>query len=570
MAPLSEEERAAVPQYGPDKIAQNLVIGEPDAVIARLKGYEALGYDQFAIWIDSGISHERKRSRSTSSSAMSCRPSPDRGPRDEPAPLPALYRRRLLRRRETFRKHRPVHGRALGADARRQRRRRRPRRVGGPSRAPRSSWADLTPTARGKLLVRLGDLVAEHAGRLAELETRDTGKIIRETRAQIGYVADYYRYFGGLADKLQGAHLPVDKPDMDVTLRREPIGVVAAVVPWNSQLFLSAVKLGPALAAGCTVVLKASEDGPAPLLEFARLIDKAGFPKGVVNILTGFGDPCGRALTSHPLVSSVAFTGGPATARHVVRNTAENFAHTTLELGGKSPVLVFADADLDSASNAIVAGIFAASGQSCVAGSRLYVERSVQARLLDILKSQGRAHRHRRSAGRGDRNGTARDASPARQHRGGLARSVAAGATILAGGRRPAGRERGFFFEPTIVAAEDNAVPCVAEELFGPVLSVMPFDGEADALAKANDTRFGLASGLFTRDLTRAHRMIRRLRAGIVWVNTYRAVSPDRALRRLRPVRPRPRRRARVRSSTIRARSRCGSAPPTNPSPIRS
>lgn len=387
-------------------------------------------------------------------------------------------------------------------------------------------WADMVPTARGKLLVRLGDLVAEHAGRLAELETRDTGKIIRETRAQIGYVAEYYRYFGGLADKLQGAHLPIDKADMDVTLRREPIGVVAAIVPWNSQLFLSAVKLGPALAAGCTVVLKASEDGPAPLLEFARLIEAAGFPKGTVSVLTGFGEPCGRALTSHPLVSRVAFTGGPETAKHIVRNTAENFAHTTLELGGKSPVLVFADADLDSVSNAVVAGIFAASGQSCVAGSRLYVERPAYERLIEILKEKAER------IVIGDPQDVRTEMGPlaTRRQRDGieaaLARSVEAGASVVTGGRRPDAQARGYYFEPTIVAVADNTVPCIAEELFGPVLSVMPFRDEAEALALANDSRYGLAAGLFTSNLGRAHRVTRRLRAGIVWVNTYRAVSP--------------------------------------------
>ncbi len=388
------------------------------------------------------------------------------------------------------------------------------------------AWAGLTATQRGKLLMKLGDLVAQHAGRLAELETRDTGKIIRETRAQIGYVADYYRYFGGLADKIEGTHLPIDKPDMEVFLRREPIGVVAAIVPWNSQLFLSAVKLGPALAAGCTVVLKASEDGPAPLLEFARLIDAAGFPRGVVNIVTGFGEPAGRALTSHPKVARVAFTGGPATARQVVRNTAENLAHVTLELGGKSPVLVFADADLDSVSNAIIAGIFAATGQSCVAGSRLYVERPAHDRLVAILAAKAAKIRI------GDPQDEATEMGPlatARQRthiEDNLARSVTAGARVMCGGGRPAGREAGWFFAPTIVSAADNTVPCVAEELFGPVLSVLAFDSEEEAIALANDTRFGLASGVFTTSLTRAHRVTRRLRAGIVWVNTYRAVSP--------------------------------------------
>ena len=388
------------------------------------------------------------------------------------------------------------------------------------------AWAGLTATQRGKLLTKLGDLIAEHTGRLADLETRDTGKIIRETRAQIGYVADYYRYFGGLADKVEGAHLPIDKPDMEVFLRREPIGVVAAIVPWNSQLFLSAVKLGPALAAGCTVVLKASEDGPAPLLELAKLVQAAGFPRGVVNIITGFGEPAGRALTGHPKVSRVAFTGGVETARRVVRNTAENLAYTTLELGGKSPVLVFADANLESVSNAIVAGIFAASGQSCVAGSRLYVERAAHDRLIEILKAKAAKIRI------GDPLDPATEMGPLATSRqrdrieAVLAQSVAAGAKIICGGGRPAANTEGWFFEPTIVSAPDNSVPCVADELFGPVLSVIPFDTEDEAIAKANDSRYGLASGIFTANLTRAHRLIRRLRAGIVWVNTYRAVSP--------------------------------------------
>ena len=389
-----------------------------------------------------------------------------------------------------------------------------------------AAWAGLTATQRGKLLMRLGDLVAENAGKLAELESRDTGKIIRETRAQIGYVAEYYRYFGGLADKLEGAHLPIDKQDVEVYLRREPIGVVAAIVPWNSQLFLSAVKVGPALAAGCTVVLKASEDGPAPLLEFARLVEQAGFPKGVVNVVTGFGQTCGKALTSDPLVARIAFTGGPATARQIVHNSAENLAFTTLELGGKSPVVVFRDADLDSTANAIVAGIFAATGQSCVAGSRLYAEEPIHDRLVDILIRKARAIRI------GDPSDPATEMGPLATERQRthietiLQQSVAAGARLLTGGQAPQAPKGGFYFEPTILACAGNEVACVREELFGPVLSIVPFNGEDDAVAKANDTPYGLASGVFTRDLARAHRMIRRIRAGIVWVNTYRAVSP--------------------------------------------
>ena len=387
-------------------------------------------------------------------------------------------------------------------------------------------WASMTATARGNLLVRLGDLVVANADRLAELETRDTGKIIRETRAQIAYVGDYYRYYGGLADKHEGAYVPIDKADMEVTIRPEPIGVVAAVVPWNSQLFLSAVKLGPALAAGCTVVLKASEDGPAPLLAFAELVHEAGFPAGAVNILTGFGHDCGRRLTSHSLVSRVAFTGGPSTAREIVRNTAENLAYTTLELGGKSPVIVFADADLDSAVNAVVAGIFAASGQSCVAGSRLLVERPVKEEFLERLKQKAEAILI------GDPQNPATEMGPLATPKQRdwiekiVAESLAKGGRLVTGGTRPGGHATGFFYEPTIIEAAAPDLPCVREELFGPVLSVLPFDSEAEALALANDTPFGLASGVFTSNLGKAHRMARGIHAGVVWINTYRVVSP--------------------------------------------
>ena len=385
-------------------------------------------------------------------------------------------------------------------------------------------WAGMTATARGRLLLKLADLVQAAAPRLAALETRDTGKIIRETSAQIAYVADYYRYYAGLADKIEGAHLPIDKPDMEVWLRREPVGVVAAIVPWNSQLFLSAVKLGPALAAGCTVVLKASEDGPAPLLAFARLVHEAGFPPGVVNILTG-GAEAGRALTTHPKVAHIAFTGGPETARHIVRASAENLARTSLELGGKSPFIVFEDADLDSAANAQVSGIFAATGQSCVAGSRLLVQRSVKDAFLARLVAKAGAVR----IGAPDLMETEVGPLCTLRQRDRIAdliaRSVAAGAKLLTGGQATGGA--GFYFPPTILDCSDAPdAPCLREEFFGPVLSVVAFDTEAEALALANDTEFGLASGVFTRDLTRAHRMIRSIRAGIVWVNTYRAVSP--------------------------------------------
>ena len=385
-------------------------------------------------------------------------------------------------------------------------------------------WPKMTATQRGKLLYKLADLVAANAQRLAELETRDTGKIIRETSAQIAYVADYYRYYAGIADKIEGSYLPIDKPDMDVWLRREPIGVVAMVVPWNSQLFLSAVKIGPALAAGCTMVVKASEDGPAPLLEFARLVHEAGFPPGVVNIITGLGASCGAALGRHPKVAHVAFTGGPETARHIVRNSAENLASTSLELGGKSPFIVFADADLESAANAQVAGIFAATGQSCVAGSRLIVERSIKDKFVALLAKKAEAIRIGAPLEMATEVGPLATRRQQEHIAALVAQSVNSGARLVTGGTKPDGA--GFYFPPTILDCDGVNSPSLVNEFFGPVLSVVSFETEDEALRLANDTAYGLAAGVFTQNLTRAHRLMKGIRAGIVWVNTYRAVSP--------------------------------------------
>lgn len=386
------------------------------------------------------------------------------------------------------------------------------------------TWRDMTQTQRGKLLYRLGDLIAENAADLGQIETTDSGKLLAETASQTGYVGDYYRYYAGLADKIEGAVLPIDKPDMHVFTRREPIGVVVAIVPWNAQMFLTATKLGPALAAGCTVVLKASEIAPAPMLAFAKLVQQAGFPPGVVSVITGDAENCAIPLTRHQDVDRIAFTGGPETAKHVVRNSAENFAVTSLELGGKSPIVVFDDANLDSAANGLIAGNFGASGQSCVAGSRGLIHRPIMEALI------ARITRNCADLVVGDPSDAATHLGPlctqAQIDRivATLAKAQGQGARIRFGGKPL--DQAGHFMAPTLVECDSHDVETLNVELFGPVMSLIPFDTEEDAIALANSTPFGLGSGVFTQDLARAHRVSARLKAGICWVNTYRAISP--------------------------------------------
>ena len=387
-------------------------------------------------------------------------------------------------------------------------------------------WSTMTATERGKLIHRLGDVLAEHSESLGHCETVDTGKLFKETRWQARYISDYFYYYAGLADKVSGETLPIDKPNMWTMTIREPLGVVAAVVPWNSQLFLVAVKIGPALAAGNTVVLKASEHASAPMLEFAKVFEEAGFPPGVFNVISGHGEPCGRALTTHPLVDRISFTGGSETARHVIRNSAENFAQVSLELGGKSPVVVFDDADLESATNGVLLSIFSASGQSCVAGSRLLLQESIHDEVLARVAEKASKIRIGDPLDENSQMGPLATRAQLDNIDSMVADAKANGATLVHGGQQPAGMGDGWYYEPTVVACPDQRIGIVQRELFGPVVSALRFTDEAHALQLANDTRFGLAAGVFTADIGRALRITKGLRSGIVWVNTYRMVSP--------------------------------------------
>jgi aldehyde dehydrogenase (NAD+) len=388
-------------------------------------------------------------------------------------------------------------------------------------------WPKLSASARGRLLYRFADLVQDEAERLARIETRDNGKLFAEMSGQLRYIPEWFRYFGGLADKIEGTVLPIDKPSMFAFTRREPLGVVAAITPWNSPLLLLAWKLAPALAAGNTIVIKPSEYASASTLAFAELFAKAGFPKGVVNTVTGYGAEIGQCLIEHPLIAKIAFTGSDATGAQVGAQATRHLKHVTLELGGKSPNIVFADARLENAVKGAIAGIFAASGQTCIAGSRLLVERSIHDAFVDRLVAFARQAKLGDPMLADTQVGPITTEAQLKKVLSYVDIAKAEGAKLMLGGKRPEAPDlaQGWFVEPTIFANVDNRMRIAREEVFGPVLSIIPFEDEEEAVRIANDTAYGLAAGVWTENGRRALRMAERIRAGTVWINTYRAVS---------------------------------------------
>ena len=389
-----------------------------------------------------------------------------------------------------------------------------------------NNWSKIHPRERAKYLKLIADQLRANAEHLGKIETIDTGKLYRETKTQANYIAEYYDYFAGLADKVEGTVVPIDKPDMQVTTTRIPIGVVAAIIPWNSQMLLTAVKLAPALAMGNTVVIKASELAPVTLLEFGKLIEKTGIPKGVINIITGLGEPCGKALTSHNLIERIAFTGGPETAKHIVKNSAENLSQVSLELGGKSPVVVFEDADQENALNGITAGIFGASGQSCIAGSRLYLHSKIYDNFLEKLINKAEKIKLGGPMEKDTQMGPLNSFKQLENIEKNIKVTVEQGGKVRCGGKRSSISNEGYYFPATIIECENHNLPVAENELFGPILSVMKFEREEEVIVKMNDNKYGLSSGVYTSNFARGLRVSKAIRAGIVFINTYRLISP--------------------------------------------
>ncbi|HVG55479.1 MAG TPA: aldehyde dehydrogenase [Vicinamibacterales bacterium] len=388
-------------------------------------------------------------------------------------------------------------------------------------------WPRLTASRRGALLRRLADLITQKSAELAEIEVRDNGKLYAEMSAQTAYMAQWYHYYGGLADKIEGSVLPTDKPEVFNYTRYEPLGVVVAIIPWNSPLLLLAWKLAPALAAGNTVVVKPSEFTSASALEFMKLIEEAGFPPGVVNVVTGFGADVGAPLIEHPLVRKVAFTGSDATGQRVYEGAARGLKRVSMELGGKSPNIVFEDADIDNAVKGVISGIFAATGQTCIAGSRLLVQQSIHDQFLDKLVTFAKTAKMGNPMDAGTQIGPVTNKPQLEKILNYIDIAKGEGARAVLGGSRASRPEcgNGWFVEPTIFAGVRNSMRIAQEEVFGPVLSVIPFKDDDEAIAIGNDVVYGLAAGVWTQNMRRALTMAEKLQAGTVWINTYRAVS---------------------------------------------
>ncbi|HEY0219624.1 MAG TPA: aldehyde dehydrogenase [Afipia sp.] len=390
-----------------------------------------------------------------------------------------------------------------------------------------AKWSKLKPSERGRILMRFADVILENSERLAEIEVRDNGKLYAEMSAQTKYIAEWFRYYGGFADKLEGSVIPTDKNNIFNFTRYEPLGVIGMITPWNSPLLLLSWKLAPALAAGNVAVIKPSEFTSASTLEFMLLFEKAGFPPGVVNAVTGFGSEVGAALVEHPGVAKIAFTGSDISGQKIYEAAARNIKHVSLELGGKSPNIVFEDADFEASVMGVIAGIFAASGQTCIAGSRLLLQRSIHNRFVERLVEVAKAARI------GDPMSPDTNVGPVAtkpQYEKILSYIEIAkkeGATCILGGGpyRGAGIRGDQFVAPTIFTNVSNRMRIAQEEVFGPVLAVIPFDTEEEAYEIANDTAFGLGAGVWTSDIGRALRASEQVQAGTIWVNTYRALS---------------------------------------------
>ncbi len=386
-------------------------------------------------------------------------------------------------------------------------------------------WRTLSAGERGALLYRLSELVAQEADALAQVEGRDNGKLASEVTRQVRYLSDYFRYYAGLADKVQSEVIPTDKKGVFAFTRYEPKGVVAIITPWNSPLTLMSWKLAPALAAGCTAVIKPSEYTSASTLEFMRLVERAGFPRGVVNVVTGYGAEVGDAVVQHPSVAHVAFSGGEETGRKVYELAARGLKTVTLELGGKSPNIVFEDADLDRALRGVVTGIFASAGQSCQAGSRLLLQRSIHDVFVERLVEFVRGARLGDPRSPGTQIGPLATRAQAEKTLAYIRIAHEEGARCVLGGNVRTDVGPGIFVEPTIFTNVSSRMRVAQEEIFGPVLCVIPFEDEEDAIRIGNDVAYGLAAGVWTASLHRAMLMVDRLRAGTIWVNNYRSTS---------------------------------------------